>query len=115
MVLPAQQQRAAPGIHQQGAPGEAGEVELGVLPPPHQARLEVLTNALQRLARKGLTAAAFIVNFHRQSERNLPIFDLTPEAPSAGLRMLYVLLPQDVAAWRAKNVVAEFPDNPNDL
>jgi len=37
----------------------------GVLPPTHQARLEVLTNALQRLARKELTAAAVIANFHR--------------------------------------------------
>ena len=32
-----------------------------------------------------------------------------------GSRMSYVLLPRDVAARRAKNVVAEFPDNPNDL
>ena len=37
----------------------------GVLPPTHQARLEVLTNVLQRLARKGLMAAAVIANFHR--------------------------------------------------
>ena len=27
----------------------------------------------------------------------------------------YVLLPRDIAARRAKNTVAEFPDNPNDL
>ena len=92
----------------------------GVSPPPHQARLEVLTDALRHLARRGLTAAAAIVNFHRQrviplTERSLPIFDLTPEASSAGSRPSYVLLPRDVAARRAKNVVAEFPDNPNDL
>ena len=90
------------------------------MPPPHQARLEVLTNALQHLARKGLTAAAVIANFHRQrviplTERNLPIFDLTPEAPYAGSRTSNVLLPQDVAARRAKSAVAEFPDNPDDL
>ena len=89
-------------------------------PPPHQARLEVLTNALRHLARKGLTAAAVIANFHWQrviplTERSLPIFDLTPEAPCAGLRTSYVLLPHDVAARRAKNAVAEFPDNPYDL
>ena len=36
----------------------------GVSPPTHQARLEVLTNVLQRLARKGLMAAAVIANFH---------------------------------------------------
>jgi len=37
----------------------------GVSPPAHQARLEVLTKALVHLARKGLTAAAVIANFHR--------------------------------------------------
>jgi hypothetical protein len=80
----------------------------------------VLTNALQRLARKGLTAAAVIANFHRQrviplTERDLPIFDLTPEAPYAGSRTSNVLLPRDVTARRAKSVVAEFSDNPDDL
>ena len=29
MVLPAQLRQPAPGVHQEGAPGEAGEVELG--------------------------------------------------------------------------------------
>ena len=80
----------------------------------------MLTNALQCLARKGLTAAAVIANFHRQTvipltERSLPIFELTSEAPSAGSRTLFVLLPRDVAAMRARNAVAEFPDNPEDL
>ena len=93
---------------------------LGVSPPAHQARLEVLTEALRHLARKGLTAAAVIANFHRQrviplTERSLPIFDLTPEAPGSGSRTSLVLFPRDVAARRAKNAVAEFPDNPNDL
>ena len=37
----------------------------GVSPPAHQARLEVVTGALRHLARKRLTAAAVIVNFHR--------------------------------------------------
>ena len=86
----------------------------------HQAKLGVLTDALALLAKKGLTAAAVIANFYRQrviplTERNLPIFDLTPEAPYAGSRMSNVLLPRDVAARRARNVVAEFPDNPEDL
>ena len=80
----------------------------------------MLTNALQQLARKGLTAAAIIANFHRQrviplTERNLPIFDLIPEAPYAGSRMSNMLLPHDVTAQRAKSAVAEFPDNPDDL
>jgi len=67
-----------------------------------------------------LTAAAVIANFHRQrvipiTERNLPIFDLTPEAQYAGSRTSNVLLPQDVAARRAKSAVVEFPDNSDDL
>ena len=67
-----------------------------------------------------MTAAAIIANFHRQrviplTERSLPIFDLTLEAPCAGSRTSYVLLPRDVAARRMKNTVAEFPDNPNNL
>jgi len=49
----------------------------------HQARLEVLTEALVHLARKGFTAVAVIANFHPQrviplTERSLPIFGLTP-------------------------------------
>ena len=47
--------------------------------------------------------------------RNLPIFDLTPEALYAGSRTSNVMLPRDIAARRAKNAVAEFPDNPDDL
>ena len=43
------------------------------------------------------------------------IFDLTPEAHASGSRTSLVLLPRDVAARRAKNAVAEFPDNPNNL
>ena len=49
------------------------------------------------------------------TERNLPIFDLIPEAPYAGSRTSNVLLPHDVATRRAKSAVAEFPDNPEDL
>ena len=75
---------------------------------------------MQHLARKGLTAVAVIANFHRQrviplTERSLPIFDLTPEARASGLRTSLVLLPHDIAARRARNTVAEFPDNPEDL
>ena len=89
-------------------------------PQSKQAKLEVLTNALQRLARKGLTVAAVIANFHRQRvipliERNLPIFDLTLEASYAGSRTSNVLLPHDIAARRVKSAVAEFSDNPDNL
>ena len=91
-----------------------------VSPPAHQARLEVLTEALRHLARKGLTAASVIAIFHRQrviplTERSLLIFDLTPEARASGSRTSLVLLPRDVAARRARNAVVEFPDNPEDL
>ena len=89
-------------------------------PPAHQARLEVLTEALVHLARKGLTAAAMIVSFHRQrviplTERSLPIFGLTPGVPASGSMTSMVLLPRGIAARRARNAVAEFPDNANDL
>ena len=85
-----------------------------------QAVSSFLTNALQRLARKELTAAAVIANIHQQRviplmERKLPIFELTLEAPYEGSRTSNVLLPHNVAAWRVKSVVAEFPDNPDDL
>jgi hypothetical protein len=36
----------------------------GVSPPEHQAKLEVYTDALHRLASKGLTAAIVVANFH---------------------------------------------------
>ena len=45
----------------------------------------------------------------------MPIFDLTPEAPASGSWKSLVLLPSDVAARRARNAVAKFPDNPEDL
>ena len=45
----------------------------GVSPPKQQARLEVFTKALQYLAKKELTAAAVIANFHRQ--RVLPLME----------------------------------------
>ena len=37
----------------------------GVSPPAQQAKLKVLTDALERLDRRGLTAATVIANFHR--------------------------------------------------
>ena len=89
----------------------------GVSPPKQQASLEVFTDALQHLVKKGLTAAAVIANFHRQRvislmERRLPIFKLTPEAASEGSRMSSVLLPLDATTQRAKSVVARFPSDP---
>ena len=93
---------------------------LGSVAPAHQARLEVLTEALVHLARKGLTAASVIANFHRQrviplTERSLLIFSLTPGVPASGSRTSMVLLPRGIAVQRARNAVAEFPDDTNDL
>ena len=48
-------------------------------------------------------------------ERKLPIFELTLEAPYEGSRTSNVLLPHNVAAQRAKSVMVEFPDNPDNL
>ena len=92
----------------------------GCRPPAQQAKLEGLTDALARLARKGLTAAAVIANFHRQRviplvERALPIYQLTPGSQVEGSRTSNKLLSRITAARRARYAVAEFPQNPEDL
>jgi len=78
----------------------------GVLPLERQVRLEVYTDALQRLAGKGLTAAIVIANFHRRRvlplmERKLPLFQMTGDAPYEGTRMVEEFLPDGVSAQRA--------------
>ena len=120
MVLPSELQRRTPGIHQQGAPGATTEVGLGGVAPAQQAKLGVLTDALVHLAKKGLTAAAVIANFHRQRviplmERALPIYELTPGALALDSRTAVELLSRTNAARRAKYAVAEFPHDPEDL
>jgi len=95
-------------------------VGLGGVAPAQQDKLEVLTDALAHLARKGLTAAAVITNFHRQRviplvERALPIFQLTPGSQVEGSRTSYKLLSRATAARRAKYAVANFPHDPEDL
>ena len=77
----------------------------GVSPPKQQARLEVFTKALQYLAKKELTTAAVIANFHQQRviplmERRPPIFELTPEAAAEGSRMSTPLPRGRRARWR---------------
>ena len=94
-------------------------MEVGVV-YKRQARLEVFIDALQYLAKKGLTALAVIANFHRQRviplmERRLAIFELTPEAVAEGSRMSSELLPLDAAAQRARSAVAHYPSDPEDL
>ena len=49
------------------------------------------------------------------TERSLTIFGLTPRVPASGSRTSMVLLPRGIAAQRARNAVAEFPDDANDL
>ena len=68
------------------------------------------TDALRRLADKGLTAAIVIANFHRRRvlplmerelplmERELPLFKMTEEAPPEGTRTLVEFLSHEVAA-----------------
>ena len=48
-------------------------------------------------------------------ERSLPIFSLTPGVPASGSRTSMVLLPRGIAARRARNAVAEFPNEAADL
>ena len=72
------------------------------------------------LAKKGLTAAAVIANFHRQRviplvERALPIYQLTPGSQVEGSRTSFELLSHTTAARRAKYAVVDFPQNPEDL
>ena len=93
---------------------------LGGVAPAQQPKLEVLTDALAHLAKKGLMAAAVIANFHRQRviplmERALPIFKLTPGTQASGSRMVVELLSRTTTARRARYAVAEFPHDPEDL
>ena len=93
---------------------------MGVSPQKQQAKLEAFTKALQYLAKKELTTAAVIANFHQQRviplvERSLLIFQLTSEAPAEGSRTSNELLSHDAAARRVRSAVAQFPSNPEDL
>ena len=77
----------------------------GASPPKLQARLEVYTDALRRLAGKGLTATIVIANFHWRRvlplmERKLPLFQMTGDAPYKG-----------VSAQRAGRVVSQPPSD----
>ena len=90
------------------------------MPPAQQAKLGVLTDALAHLAKKGLTAAAVIANFHRHRviplmERALPIFKLTPGTQASGSRTVVELLSRTTTARMAMYAVAEFPHDPEDL
>ena len=85
-----------------------------------QDKLKVLTDVLAHLARKGLTAAAVLANFHRQRviplvERAMPIFQLTPGSQVEGSRTSFRLLSRTTAARRAKYAVADFPKDPEVL
>ena len=84
----------------------------GVSPPERQAKLKVYTDALQRLADKGLTAAIVIANFNRRRvfplmERKLPLFKMTEGAPPEGTQMMVEPLSDEVAAQRAAKAVSQ--------
>ena len=68
-----------------------------VSPLESQARLRVYTDALRRLANKGLMAAIVFANFHRRRvlplmETRLPLFKMIEEDPSKGSRMMADIL-----------------------
>ena len=80
----------------------------------------MFTDALQHMARRGLTAAAVIANFHQQRvlplmERKLAIYQLMPKAAPEGSRMSKKLLSLDAAAQRAKSAVAHYPSDASEL
>jgi len=84
----------------------------GLSPAERYARLEMYTDALQRLAGKGLTAAIVIANFHRRrvlplTERKLPLFQMTGDAAFEGTRMVEEFLPDGVSAQRAGWAVSQ--------
>ena len=78
-----------------------------------QPRLEPIIEALRTLARRGLTVASVIANFHRRRvvplmERPLAIFEMSAAADAAALgrsRMLEEPLAPAYAAGRAKRAV----------
>ena len=75
----------------------------GVSPTERQAQLKVYTDALQRLADKGLTAAIVIAHIHRWRvlplmERKLPLFQMTEDALSEGTRTMEELLSREITA-----------------
>jgi hypothetical protein len=62
----------------------------GVSPPQHQARLDSLVAALQKLAGRGLTAGVVLANLHHRQivplmERPLRIFEMTETADPVAL------------------------------
>ena len=80
-------------------------------PLKRQAKLKVYTDALQRLANKGLTAAIVIANFNRRRvlplmERRLPLFKMMEGAPFDGTQMVAEPLSDEVAAQRAGKAVS---------
>jgi hypothetical protein len=91
-----------------------------VSPAERQARLKVYTDALRRLANKGLTAAIVIAGFHQWRvlplmERKLPLFQMTEDAPSEGTRTTEEFLSREIAAQRATRAVSLPPSGLGDL
>jgi hypothetical protein len=85
----------------------------GVSSDERQARFEVYTSALRRLANKGLTAAIAIARFHQRMV--LPFFGMTMDAPFKGTRMAAEWLSQEVASQRAIRAVSHPAGSHGDL
>jgi len=67
-------------------------------PAREQKRLDTLLAALEKLRHAGITMAMVAVAFHKQSlmplaQRVLTMWEMTPDAPSAGTQMLEVPVP----------------------
>ena len=89
-------------------------------PIPEECEVNRLHAEAVKKRKEAAEAAAVIANFHRQrviplTERSLPIFGLTPEVLASGSRTSMVLLPRGIATRRARNAVAEFPNDTNNL
>ena len=92
----------------------------GASPPKRQARLEVYTNALHRLANKWLSTVIVIARFHQRRvlplmERKLPLFGMMKDAPFEGSRMAVEELSQEVASQRAIRAVSHPTGGHGDL
>ena len=78
------------------------------------------TDALRHLAGKGLTAAAVVMNFHRQRvlplmEKKVLLHKLTLEAPSKGSQMMEELLSHEVTTQTVGRTMAPPPTGLGDL
>jgi hypothetical protein len=97
----------------------------GVSPPSRRQRLELLTDALRRLADAGLGAASVLANLHHRRivpimERELRIFEMSDAANPTLLacsQLLQDRLLPECAAMRARHTISlkSVPHSTDDL